>query len=59
MRLEQEPTLMSRIEPDESELAQMIVQIRNACPTLLPDERVLPRSRLYDLAPYEIGTHRS
>ncbi len=42
---------MSEIEP-----AHMIVQIRNAWPTLLPEEHVVPRSRLYDLAPYEIGT---
>ncbi len=39
-----------------SEPAQMMVQIRNTWPPLLPEERILPRSRLYDLAPYEIGT---
>ena len=39
-----------------SEPAQMMVQIRNTCAPLLPEERILPRSRLYDLAPYEIGT---
>lgn len=42
---------MREIEP-----AQMSVQIRNTWPPPLPEERVLPRSRLYDLAPYEIGT---
>src|SRR5258707_10585833 len=36
--------------------APMVVQIRNSWPTPLPKEYVLPRSRLYDLAPYEIGT---
>lgn len=40
----------------EMQQAHMMVRIRNACPTLLPEERVLPRSRLYDLAPYEMGT---
>src|SRR6266704_3710115 len=42
---------MKKIEP-----AHTIVQIRNAWPTLLPEERVPPRSRLYDLVPYEMGT---
>jgi hypothetical protein len=32
------------------------VQIRNTWPALLPKERILPRSRLYDLAPYKMGT---
>ena len=36
--------------------ALTVVQIRNSWPTPLPEEYVLPRSRLYDLAPYEIGT---
>jgi len=30
--------------------------IRNCWPKTLSDEHMLPRSRLYDLAPYEIGT---
>jgi DNA-binding phage protein/AraC-like DNA-binding protein len=30
--------------------------IRNCWPKTLSDEHILPRSRLYDLAPYEIGT---
>ncbi len=42
---------MKKIEP-----AHTIVQISNAWLALLPEERVPPRSRLYDLAPYEIGT---
>jgi DNA-binding phage protein len=42
---------MREIEP-----AQMMVRIRNAWPTPFPEGRVQPRSRLYDLAPYEIGT---
>ncbi len=40
----------------EIQQAPMVVQIRNSWPTPLPEEYVLPRSRLYDLAPYEIGT---
>src|SRR6266487_6066650 len=42
---------MKKIEP-----AHTIVQISNAWLALLPEERVPPRSRLYDLVPYEIGT---
>ncbi len=30
--------------------------IRNGWPKTLSDEHILPRSRLYDLAPYQIGT---
>ncbi len=40
----------------EVQQALTVVQIRNSWPTPLPEEYVLPRSRLYDLAPYEMGT---
>jgi hypothetical protein len=33
-----------------------VLLIRNSWPNMLSDEYVLPRSRLYNLAPYEIGT---
>jgi len=39
----------------EIELTQMIVRIRNTWPALLAEEHTQPRSRLYDLAPYEVG----
>jgi len=42
---------MREIEP-----AQMMVRIRNTWPALCPPVHAQPRSRLYDLAPYEIGT---
>jgi DNA-binding phage protein len=38
------------------ELTQMTVRIRNTWPALLSEEHAQPRSRLYDLAPYEVGT---
>ena len=40
----------------EIQQALMVVRIRNSWPTPFPEEYVLPRSRLYDLAPYEMGT---
>ncbi len=40
----------------EIQQAPMVVQIRNTWPVPLPEEHVLLRSRLYDLAPYKIGT---
>lgn len=33
-----------------------VVQMRNSWPSLLPEEHAPPRSRLYNLVPYEIGT---
>jgi transposase-like protein/ribosomal protein S27E len=36
--------------------ASVVVQIRKSWHNMLPDENTPPRSRLYDLAPYEIGT---
>jgi len=36
--------------------ARVVVQIRNSRPNMLPEEHIGPRSRLYDLVPYEIGT---
>lgn len=42
---------MREIEP-----TQMTVRIRTTWPALLPEERLLPRSRLYDLAPNAVGT---
>lgn len=40
----------------ETQQARVVVQIRTSWPNMLSDEYVLPRSRLYNLAPYEIGT---
>ena len=40
----------------ESEPAQMTVRVRSTWPVLLPERCILPRSRLYDLVPYEVGT---
>jgi hypothetical protein len=40
----------------EIQQAHVAVQIRNSWHTLLPEEPVLSRSRLYDLVPHEIGT---
>lgn len=40
----------------ETQQAHVAVQIRNSWHNMLPEEHVLPRSRLYDLVPYEIGT---
>lgn len=40
----------------ENKPVQMMVQIRNIWPALCPEERALPRSRLYNVAPYNIGT---
>ena len=40
----------------ETQQAHVAVQIRNSWHNMLPEEHVLPRSRLYDLGPYEIGT---
>jgi DNA-binding phage protein len=42
---------MREIEP-----AQMMVRVRNTWPALFPQERPLPRSRLYDLAPFAVRT---
>jgi hypothetical protein len=40
----------------EMQQACVVVQIRNSWPNILPDEHLPPRSRLYDLVPYEIPT---
>lgn len=40
----------------ESEPAQMTVRVRKTWPALYSEEHVLPRSRLYDLVPYEVRT---
>ena len=37
--------------------ASGVIQIRKSRYTLLQDENIPPRSRLYDLVPYEIGTN--
>jgi DNA-binding phage protein/AraC-like DNA-binding protein len=39
-----------------SEIPQAEVRIRNPWHNMFPQEPALPRSRLYDLAPYQIGT---
>ena len=44
---------MREREPDP---AQMGVRVRSTWPALCSEEHALPRSRLYDLAPYKIGT---
>ncbi len=40
----------------ETQQARVVVQIRNPWHNMLPEEHILPRSRLSDLAPYETGT---
>jgi DNA-binding phage protein len=35
---------------------RVVIHSRNSWLKMLPDEQLLPRSRLYDLAPYEIGS---
>jgi DNA-binding phage protein/AraC-like DNA-binding protein len=40
----------------EMQQACVVVQSRNSWPNILPDEHLPPRSRLYDLVPYEIST---
>ncbi len=40
----------------EIQQAHVGIQIRNSWHNMLPAKHVLPRSRLYDLAPYEAGT---
>lgn len=40
----------------EIQQAHVVVQIRNPWHNMLPEQHILPRSRLYDLAPYEMET---
>src|SRR5437773_10489457 len=42
---------MSEVQP-----GSRVGQSKNSSPSLLPAEHVPPRSRLYSLVPYEIGT---
>ena len=41
---------------NEMQQARVVIQIRHSWPNILPDEKAPPRSRLYHLVPYEIGT---
>ena len=41
---------------NEMQPVRVVIHSRNSWLKMLPDEQLFPRSRLYDLAPYETGT---